>query len=192
MILSQHKNQYNKTFFKEVFMAAKPVYVRCPRCELNYIKKGEKLCSVCKSELDGTSELDELDLEYCPVCKTNYIQPDEIMCATCAKERSLDSNFQGDEYENDEWDEYINAKDTDGYEEDDDDDLTQVHDADDDDDLMGSDDLPLELEDDFDEDSDEDDEEDEDEDDDDDDLEFDPADDDDLDEEDEENEDIDD
>lgn len=139
-------------------MATKPVYIRCPRCELNYIKKGEKLCSVCKSELDGTSELDELDLEYCPVCKTNYIQPDEIMCATCAKERSLDTNFQVDEYENDEWDEYINAKDTDGYEEDDDDDLTQVHDADDDDDLMGSDDLPLELEDDFDEESDDDDE----------------------------------
>lgn len=142
-------------------MATKPVYIRCPRCELNYIKKGEKLCSVCKSELDGTSELDELDLEYCPVCKTNYIQPDEIMCATCAKERSLDTNFHGDEYENDEWDEYINAKDTDGYEEEDDEEFTQVHDADDDDDLMTSDDLPLGLEDDFDEESDEEDDSDE-------------------------------
>ena len=81
--------------------------------------------------------------------------------ATCAKERSLDTNFHGDEYENDEWDEYINAKDTDGYEEEDDEELTQVHDADDDDDLMTSDDLPLELEDDFDEESDEEDDSDE-------------------------------
>lgn len=145
-------------------MATKPVYIRCPRCELNYIKKGEKLCSVCKSELDGTSELDELDLEYCPVCKTNYIQPDEIMCATCAKERSLDTNFHGDEYENDEWDEYINAKDTDGYEEEDDEEFTQVHDADDDDDSdeeIEDEELDFEDEDDFD-DEDEDEEDDDD------------------------------
>ena len=67
----------------------KPVYIRCPRCELNYIEKKDKLCSVCKAELSANKEdfIGDLDLELCPICKTNYIQPDEIMCATCLKEQ---------------------------------------------------------------------------------------------------------
>ena len=86
----------------------KPVYVRCPRCELNYIQKKDKYCSVCKSEMeakkDYTDDID--DLELCPICKTNYIQPDEIMCATCLKEhRNEDGELTGD------WDEYMNRDD---------------------------------------------------------------------------------
>ena len=84
----------------------KPVYVRCPRCELNYIEKKEKLCSVCKAELSANKDLfvNDLDLELCPICKTNYIQPDEIMCATCLKEhQSEDGEITGDD-----WDEYVN------------------------------------------------------------------------------------
>ena len=26
-------------------------YIKCPRCELNYIKRGEEYCAVCKAEL---------------------------------------------------------------------------------------------------------------------------------------------
>ena len=83
----------------------KPVYIRCPRCELNYIEKKEKLCSVCKAELSAKKDelIGDLDLELCPICKTNYIQPDEIMCATCLKEhQSEDSDINTD------WEEYLN------------------------------------------------------------------------------------
>lgn len=89
---------------KEIFMK-KPVYVRCPRCELNYIEKKEKLCSVCKAELSANKDdfISDLDLELCPICKTNYIQPDEIMCATCLKDhQSEDGELSTD------WEEYLN------------------------------------------------------------------------------------
>lgn len=84
----------------------KPVYIRCPRCELNYIEKKDKLCSVCKAELAVNKDefLNDLDLELCPICKTNYIQPDEIMCATCLKEHQSDDG----DINTDEWEEYIN------------------------------------------------------------------------------------
>lgn len=89
-------------------MSKKPVYIRCPRCELNYIQKKDKYCSVCKSEMeakkDYTDDID--DLELCPICKTNYIQPDEIMCANCLKEhRNEDGELNTD------WDDYMNRED---------------------------------------------------------------------------------
>lgn len=87
----------------------KPVYIRCPRCELNYIQKKDKLCSVCKAELSAKDDyIDELDLELCPVCKTNYIQSDEVMCQSCLKERALDNDVHGITDESDDWDAYIN------------------------------------------------------------------------------------
>ena len=86
----------------------KITYIRCPRCELNYIDKDEKLCSVCKQEMQvgGGEDFDELDLELCPICKTNYIQPDEIMCSSCLAERTSDPNY--DPNSADDWDAYIN------------------------------------------------------------------------------------
>ena len=83
----------------------KTVYVRCPRCELNYIEKKDKLCSVCKAELSANKDdfIGDLDLELCPICKTNYIQPDEIMCSTCLKEHQAD----GQDVSTD-WEEYLN------------------------------------------------------------------------------------
>ena len=83
----------------------KPVYVRCPRCELNYIEKKDKLCSVCKAELSANKDqfVNDLDLELCPICKTNYIQPDEIMCTTCLKDHQTeDGEISSD------WEEYLN------------------------------------------------------------------------------------
>lgn len=87
----------------------KPEYKRCPRCELNFIRKSEKLCSVCQSELTINGDrFDDLDLELCPICKTNYIQPDEIMCSTCLKEhQNEDGEIDSD------WEQYINREDED-------------------------------------------------------------------------------
>lgn len=89
----------------------KPEYKRCPRCELNFIKKSEKLCSVCQAELNSKgSYVSDLDLELCPVCKTNYIQPGEIMCPTCLKEHQ---NEDGELAE--DWELYANREDEDDY-----------------------------------------------------------------------------
>ena len=83
------------------------VYIRCPRCELNYIKKKDKLCSVCKAELAADhNDLDDMDLETCPICKTNFIRPDEIMCKSCLKERQLD-DVVAEMSKEDEWDNYV-------------------------------------------------------------------------------------
>ena len=54
----------------------KPIkYIKCPRCELNYINSRQKLCDVCKKELDkkgsGFADLEELEQYICPVCKTS-------------------------------------------------------------------------------------------------------------------------
>ena len=71
-------------------------YIKCPRCELNYILKKDKFCDVCKSEMKAgilkESELEEFELleegmELCPICKINYINPGERMCTTCQEEQ---------------------------------------------------------------------------------------------------------
>ena len=36
-------------------------YRKCPRCELNYIRDGEKLCGVCKNAVLTSCEPDEDD-----------------------------------------------------------------------------------------------------------------------------------
>lgn len=81
-------------------------YIRCPRCELNFIKKKDKYCSVCKREMEAAfKKSDELDMDLgtdfdiCPICHTNYIREDEEMCATCQRERDLDRSLHGDEEE---------------------------------------------------------------------------------------------
>ena len=40
-------------------------YIKCPRCELNYILEGEDYCHVCKSEMKHHTEADDelIDLE---------------------------------------------------------------------------------------------------------------------------------
>lgn len=87
----------------------KTVYKRCPRCELNYIKKGEEYCSVCIAEMNSRNDSlnYDIDLELCPICKTNYITEDEIMCASCAAEKEAEGE-DIDDIDISEWNEYIN------------------------------------------------------------------------------------
>lgn len=147
-------------------------YIRCPRCELNYIQKKDKLCSVCQAELNADSSYDELDMETCPICKTNFIRPDEIMCAQCAKERQINGENVGLD---DDWENYVDPSDEGLASEDEETgEMARVTDLEDDDleDLeTDDDDLPeIDEELDFDDDEEEEDEDDDDEDDDDDDF----------------------
>jgi len=81
-------------------MAAKkpnerPVYIPCPRCELNDIVKGEeKYCIVCRAAL-GLADKSVLIVEdesmggekLCPICSVTYIAEDEKLCFICLKDK---------------------------------------------------------------------------------------------------------
>ena len=59
--------------------------VKCPRCELNYIFENEKICSVCKREVHGEIEPDDM-IELCSECGENPVEPGQELCAYCLKE----------------------------------------------------------------------------------------------------------
>lgn len=72
----------------------RPVYVLCPRCEINYIDKREKYCAVCKAEMgigDPSillpDEVDDTEERICPICHVNLLGEDEDICFECKKER---------------------------------------------------------------------------------------------------------
>lgn len=61
---------------------------KCPRCELNYVRPGEKLCEVCKREMRGVQEPEET-LELCPECGEHPVVAGEEFCVYCLRERKL-------------------------------------------------------------------------------------------------------
>ena len=71
--------------------------IKCPRCELNYMLDTEKMCSVCKRDVRGESEQDEM-VELCSECGENPVVPGQELCAYCLKELAQrDSDTQSEE-----------------------------------------------------------------------------------------------
>ena len=89
--------------------ATKPVWMLCPRCELNYIKKADQYCNVCKKEMKliKTSEDDIGDLELCPICKINFVQSDEEVCDSCKQELGIAHDEDAEDREIADWHKYI-------------------------------------------------------------------------------------
>ena len=58
--------------------------VKCPRCDLNYIREDEKYCKVCLREMKGEPTND--DLELCSVCNAAPALPGKDVCLSCLKE----------------------------------------------------------------------------------------------------------
>ncbi|MBR4745234.1 MAG: hypothetical protein IK070_00805, partial [Clostridia bacterium] len=63
-------------------------YIKCPRCELNYILESEDLCEVCKRSMraganneDDDEDYEEEGLTLCPICKVNYLNEGETICS---------------------------------------------------------------------------------------------------------------
>lgn len=74
-------------------------YVKCPRCELNWILEENEYCDVCKAELgvEGFTLLEDEDEEMlCPVCGVNYIEHGERMCAECKSKQKDGVSFEID------------------------------------------------------------------------------------------------
>ena len=73
-----------------IITVMKNVYIKCPRCDLNFILKKDKLCPVCKQEMQAlNANLADEDVSLCPICKVNYVTEDENVCGTCMGETDL-------------------------------------------------------------------------------------------------------
>lgn len=89
-------------------------YIKCPRCELNYILEGEDYCHVCKSEMKHHTEADEDDLlnledmELCPVCGVNYMKEDQTICDEC-RGKSKGDDLDEKSWKNDDEDSSVSA-----------------------------------------------------------------------------------
>lgn len=58
--------------------------VKCPRCELNYMNDTDRYCAVCRREMRGEEEKEEVVL--CSACSERPALPGEDLCAVCLKE----------------------------------------------------------------------------------------------------------
>jgi hypothetical protein len=72
--------------------------VKCPRCDLNYIREDEKYCKVCLRELKGEKHEDEVEL--CSICKEEPALPGKDVCLFCLKE--MNKSNSNDDTQNEE------------------------------------------------------------------------------------------
>ena len=72
--------------------------VKCPRCDLNYIREDEKYCKVCLRELKGENSQDEVEL--CSICNEEPALPGKDICLFCLKEMNKSNSTPDDESEN--------------------------------------------------------------------------------------------
>ncbi len=96
-------------------------YIKCPRCELNYIDADkQEYCDVCIAEMKGNKlqfadlEDDELEeeleneaTELCPVCGVNRIRFGEKMCDACKQKSEYDEEEEIDPEQDEEWKNYL-------------------------------------------------------------------------------------
>ena len=69
--------------------------IKCPRCELNYITEGEGYCKICKREMKGESQQEEIEL--CTVCNEAPALPGKDICLFCLKEMNANNDRQDEE-----------------------------------------------------------------------------------------------
>jgi len=75
-------------------------FIKCPRCELNYIKEEEQYCSVCKREMKG--EVHEDPFELCSICNENPVMPGKDVCMVCYKEMTQQQGLHDDSVDENE------------------------------------------------------------------------------------------
>ena len=69
--------------------------VKCPRCDLNYIREDEKYCKVCLRELKGDNSQEEVEL--CSICNEEPALPGKDVCLFCLKEMNKSNSTQDDD-----------------------------------------------------------------------------------------------
>lgn len=83
-------------------------FVKCPRCELNYITACEKYCKVCLREMKGDGAQDEI--EMCSVCSENPALPGRDICLFCLKEMNGQNNAAGNRGDNNDSEETVDPR----------------------------------------------------------------------------------
>ena len=73
--------------------------VKCPRCDLNYIREDEKYCKVCLQEMKGESRSEEIEL--CSICNEEPALPGKDVCLFCLREMNKSNNEEEAEEEAD-------------------------------------------------------------------------------------------
>lgn len=93
-------------------------YVKCPRCELNYIDiLQQQYCDVCQKEMKGLTDdepifPDEEEMELCPICGENMMHLGEKMCEECRQKSEYDeSEAEVDPNDDEEWRDYLDDED---------------------------------------------------------------------------------
>lgn len=94
-------------------------FIKCPRCDLNYIREDQEYCDVCKAELGLGPSLvfaveneKEKKVKICPICKQEEIDDDKDMCEKCRE--NLEFKNDQIDYDTDEgWKDFLNDDDTD-------------------------------------------------------------------------------
>lgn len=64
--------------------------IKCPRCELNYITPEEGYCKICKREMKGEPQQEEIEL--CTVCNEHPVLPGKDVCLFCLKEMNANND----------------------------------------------------------------------------------------------------
>ena len=77
--------------------------IKCPRCELNYIAPEEGYCKVCKREMKGEKQQDEI--EMCTICNEAPALPGKDVCLFCLKEMNANAGRTEDDAEEEPVDE---------------------------------------------------------------------------------------
>lgn len=75
-------------------------FVKCPRCELNYIEESEGFCKICKREMQGENSAD--DVELCTICNERPAIPGRDICLVCLKEMNAANEDGSDDLERDD------------------------------------------------------------------------------------------
>ncbi len=89
-------------------------YIKCPRCEVNYILESERFCDVCKAELKIAPDIyseEEEDMILCPVCGKHYIFPDDEKCSSCkAEEEEIEHSIEIEDEKDEEWRSFLDPE----------------------------------------------------------------------------------
>lgn len=62
--------------------------IKCPRCDINFIREDDKFCSICKREMKGEMPKEELP-DMCIECGEHVTMRGEDICIFCYNERKL-------------------------------------------------------------------------------------------------------
>ena len=66
--------------------------VKCPRCDLNYIREDEKYCKVCLQEMKVESRSEEIEL--CSICNEEPALPGKDVCLFCLREMNKSNSTE--------------------------------------------------------------------------------------------------